>query len=67
LSPVLEGEGMSEVCPGLRHFAQDRYKIFNRYKEEGLDTLCDRLPAKSIVHAVLDRHGLVKRALADPR
>ena len=106
---LLEGEGMSEV---YRYFGISRktgYKIFSRYKEAGLDALCDRsrrpvryanqlpdqverlivdlkrdkphwgarkirellvrklagdvrLPAKSTVHAVLDRHGLVKRA-----
>jgi transposase InsO family protein len=106
---LLEGEGMSEVCGEFGISRKTGYKIFNRYKEEGLDALCDRsrrpvryanqlpdqverlivdlkrdkphwgarkirelllrrlagdvrLPAKSTVHAVLDRHGLVKRA-----
>ena len=105
---LLEGEGMSEVCRSFGISRKTGYKIFNRYKEEGLDALCDRsrrpvryanqlpdqierlivdlkrdkphwgarkirellvrklagdvrLPAKSTVHAVLDRHGLVKR------
>jgi hypothetical protein len=91
----------------IRHFAQDRYKIFERYKEHGLEALTDRsrrpihyanqlprqieslivaikrdkphwgahkirellvrrldgdirVPAKSTIHAVLHRHGLVK-------
>jgi len=106
---LLEGEGMSEVCREFGISRKTGYKIFNRYKEEGLDALCDRsrrpvryanqlpdqverlivdlkrdkphwgarkirelllrrlagdvrLPAKSTVHATLDRHGLVKRA-----
>jgi transposase InsO family protein len=106
---LLEGEGMSEVCREFGISRKTGYKIFNRYKDQGLDALCDRsrrpvryanqlpdqlerlivdlkrdkphwgarkirellvrklagdlrLPAKSTVHAVLDRHGLVKRA-----
>lgn len=104
---LLDGEKMSAVC---REFGISRvtgYKIFNRYKETGLDGLKDRSrrpyrhanqlpfqiertilklkreypswgarkirdklikeypmitpPAKSTVHAVLDRHGLVTR------
>jgi putative transposase len=103
----LEGEKMAGLC---REFGISRvtgYKIFNRYKECGLDGLYDRsrapyrqanrlpyqvertilglkkehpswgapklrdklarqypmipLPAVSTIHAVLDRHGLVKR------
>jgi transposase InsO family protein len=108
---VLEGEGMSEVCREFGISRKTGYKIFNRYKDQGLDALCDRsrrpvryanqlpgqverlivefkrdkphwgarkirellirrlagevrIPAKSTVHAVLDRHGLVKRARA---
>ena len=104
---LLDGEKMAKVC---REFGISRvtgYKIFNRYKDCGLDGLQDRSrrpyrhanklpfqvertilsikkehpswgapkirekliraypmikpPAKSTVHAVLDRHGLVKR------
>ena len=104
---LLEGEKMAPLC---REFGISRvtgYKIFNRYKECGLDALFDRSrrpyrqanklpfqversilrlktehptwgapkirdkllklypmvkpPAVSTVHAVLDRHGLVKR------
>lgn len=103
---LLEGEKMAALC---REFGISRvtgYKIFNRYKEHGLDGLQDRSrrpyrhanqlpfqveqaiirckrehptwgapkirdklirdfpmikpPARSTVHAVLDRHGLVK-------
>jgi putative transposase len=104
---LLEGEKMASLC---RKFGISRvtgYKIFNRYKECGLDALNDRsrrpyrhanklpfqvertilgikrehaswgapkirdklirqlpmikAPAASTIHAVLDRHGLVKR------
>jgi transposase len=100
------------MCDFAREFGISRktgYKILNRYKQHGLEALCDRsrrpwryanqlplqveslivrakkerphwgarkirellvkrlagdvrLPAQSTVHAVLDRHGLVKRA-----
>ncbi len=106
---LLDGEGMSEVCREFGVSRKTGYKIFNRYREQGLDALADRsrrpvryanqlpdqverlivdlkrdkphwgarkirellvrklagdvrLPANSTVHAVLDRHGLVKRA-----
>ena len=103
--------GMSDVCRAFGISCKTGYKIFNRYRQEGLDALCDRsrrpvryanqlpeqverlivelkrdkphwgarkirellvrklagnvrIPARSTVHAVLDRHGLVKRARA---
>ena len=106
---VLDGEAMSEVCRSFGISRKTGYKIFNRYKDDGLEALTDRsrrpvryanqlpeqiermivtakrdkphwgarkirellvrrlvgdvrIPAKSTVHAVLDRHGLVKRA-----
>ncbi len=105
---LLEGESMSDMC---REFGISRptgYKIFDRYKESGLEALTDRsrrpvryanqlphqvesliinlkkekphwgarkireliirrmpgdirVPAKSTIHAILDRHGLVSR------
>ncbi|HEX4074399.1 MAG TPA: IS481 family transposase [Candidatus Acidoferrales bacterium] len=105
---LLEGETMAALC---REFAISRktgYKIFDRYKESGLEALTDRsrqpwrygnqlppqvetailtlkrekpywgarkirerllrrfscevkVPARSTIHAVLDRHGLVRR------
>ncbi len=104
----LEGEGMSELCREFGISRKTGYKIFNGYRDRGLEALCDRsrrpvryanqlpeaiermivecrrdkphwgarkirellvrrlagdvrIPAKSTVHAVLDRHGLVKR------
>jgi transposase len=106
---LLEGEGMSEVCREFGISRKTGYKIFNRYKHEGLEALSDRsrrpvryanqlpgqverliveskrdkphwgarkirellvrklagdvrIPARSTVHAVLDRHGLVSQA-----
>ena len=106
---LLEGEGMSEVCRSFGISRKTGYKIFNRYKEDGLEALTDRsrrpvryanqlpepveamivrckqekphwgarkirellvrrlagdvrIPARSTVHAVLDRYGLVSQA-----
>ncbi len=100
---------MSDLCREFGISRKTGYKIFNRYKEHGLEALCDRsrrpvryanqlpeavermiiacrrdkphwgarkirellvrrlagdvrIPSKSTVHAVLDRHGLVKRS-----
>ncbi len=105
---LLDGEGMSDVCRQFGISRKTGYKIFNRYKGEGTEALCDRwrrpvryanqlpeqierlivetkrdkphwgarkirellvrrlagdvrIPAKSTVHAVLDRHGLVSQ------
>jgi transposase InsO family protein len=104
---LLEGEAMTEVCREFGISRKTGYKIFERYKEHGLEALSDRsrrpvryanqlpsqieslivtakrdkphwgarklrellvrrldgdirIPAKSTVHAVLHRHGLVK-------
>ena len=106
---LLDGEGMSELCREFGISRKTGYKIFNRYRQDGVEALTDRsrrpvryanqlpdqveamivglkrekphwgarkirellvrrlngdvrVPAKSTVHAVLDRHGLVKRA-----
>ena len=106
---LLEGESMSSVCREFGISRKTGYKIYNRYRSEGMDAFCDRsrrpvryanqlpepverlivetkkskphwgarkirellvrrlagdvrIPARSTVHAVLDRHGLVKRA-----
>jgi transposase len=106
---LLDGEGMSEVCREFGISRKTGYKIWSRYRQEGLEALCDRsrrpvryanqlpqqierliveskrdkphwgarkirellvrrlagdvrIPARSTVHAVLDRHGLVKRS-----
>src|SRR6201988_708534 len=104
---LLEGEAMTEVCRAFGISRKTGYKIFERYKEHGLEALTDRsrrpvryanqlprqieslivaakhdkphwgarkirellvrrldgdirVPAKSTIHAVLHRHGLVK-------
>ena len=106
---LLDGESMSDVCRSFGISRKTGYKIFNRYRDEGLEALSDRsrrpvryanqlpdpierlivtakkdkphwgarkirevlvrklagdvrIPARSTVHAVLDRHGLVARA-----
>ena len=105
---ILDGEAMTEVCREFGISRKTGYKIFDRYKEHGLEALSDRsrrpvryanqlphqletlivrlksekphwgarkirellvrrldgdikVPAKSTIHAVLDRHDLVKR------
>lgn len=104
----LEGERMSDLCREFGISRKTGYKIFNRYKDEGLIALEDRsrrpvryanqlpapierliidtrrnkpswgarkireilirklagdvrIPAVSTIHAVLDRHGMVKK------
>ncbi len=113
IARILDGEAMSDVCRSFGISRKTGYKIFNRYKESGLEALTDRcrrpvryanqlpdqietlivrlkqekphwgarkirellvrrldgdfrIPAKSTVHAVLHRHGLVK-GLRRPR
>ena len=110
---LLDGEAMTNVCSEFGISRKTGYKIFDRYKEHGLEALTDRsrrpiryanqlppqieglivslkrdkphwgarkirellvrrlagdvrVPARSTIHAVLDRHGLVKR-LGRPR
>lgn len=105
---LLDGEAMTELCREFGISRKTGYKIFDRYKECGLEALSDRsrrpvhfanqlpaqieslivslknnkphwgarkiremlvrrlagdvrVPARSTIHAVLDRHGLVKR------
>jgi transposase InsO family protein len=105
---LLEGEEMSQLCREFGISRKTGYKVFDRYKEHGLEALSDRsrrpvryanqlpgqienlivnfkrdkphwgarkirelllrrlagdvrVPAISTIHAVLDRHGLVKR------
>ncbi len=42
---LLDGEGMSDVCRGFGISRKTGYKIFNRYKDEGLEALTDRSPS----------------------
>lgn len=105
---LLDGEAMTDLCREFGISRKTGYKVFDRYKEHGLEALTDRsrrpvrfaqqlpqqleslivslrrdkphwgarklrellvrrlsgdvrIPAKSTIHAVLDRHGLVKR------
>jgi transposase InsO family protein len=108
IARLLEGEAMTDLCREFGISRKTGYKIFDRYKEHGLEALSDRsrrpvryanqlpaqveslivrlkrdkphwgarklrelllrrlagdirVPAISTIHAVLDRHGLVKR------
>jgi len=110
---LLDGETMSDVCREFGISRKTGYKIFERYRQHGLEALSDRsrrpvryanqlpetvehlivraredkphwgarkirellvrrlagdirVPARSTIHAVLDRHGLVKR-MSRPR
>ena len=107
VAQLLDGEPMTEVCRAFGISRKTGYKIFDRYKEHGVEALNDRsrrpvryanqlpqqiesliltlkrdkphwgarkirellvrrlsgdvrIPAKSTIHAVLHRHGLVK-------
>ena len=111
VAQLLEGESMTLLCREFNISRKTGYKIFDRYKEHGLEALSDRskrpiryanqlpaqietlivqlkaekphwgarkirellvrrldgdvrVPAKSTIHAILDRHGLVKRGCA---
>jgi transposase InsO family protein len=108
IARLLEGESMAPLCREFNISRKTGYKIFDRYKECGLEGISDRtrrpyrygnqlpvqveaailtlkrdkphwgarkirekllrrfasevkVPAQSTIHAVLDRHGLVKR------
>ena len=39
---LLDGEAMSDVCRSFGISRKTGYKIFNRYKEQGLEALSDR-------------------------
>lgn len=39
---ILDGETMSDVCRSYGISRKTGYKIFNRYKESGLEALTDR-------------------------
>ncbi|HKJ73305.1 MAG TPA: helix-turn-helix domain-containing protein, partial [Alphaproteobacteria bacterium] len=39
---LLDGDGMSDVCRDFGISRKTGYKIYQRYKEEGLEALSDR-------------------------
>ena len=39
---LLDGASMSDVCREFGISRKTGYKIFNRYRQEGVDALCDR-------------------------
>ena len=50
---LLDGEGMSEVCRSFGISRKTGYKIFKRYKEQGVEALCDR--SRRLVHRLQGR------------
>ena len=42
IARLLDGEGMSDVCREFGISRKTGYKVFNRYKEHGLEALTDR-------------------------
>jgi transposase len=40
---LLDGEALSELCREFGISRKTGYKIYNRYKEQGLEALSDRL------------------------
>ena len=42
VAQLLDGEAMSEVCRAFGISRKTGYKIFERYKEHGLEALTDR-------------------------
>ena len=53
---LLEGEGMSELCREFGISRKTGYKIFNRYRDEGLEALTDR-SRRPVRYANLFRPG----------
>jgi hypothetical protein len=58
---LLDGEAMTDVCRAALGRGKIRELLVRRL---GGDV---RVPAKSTIHAVLDRHGLAWRRAAPPR
>lgn len=66
-----DGESRAALCREFDISRKTGYRILERYQQCGLEGLSDRtrgtfrhaikVPATSTSHAVLDRHGLVKR------
>jgi transposase len=42
IARLLEGESMSELCRAAGVSRKTGYKIFNRYKQEGVSAIADR-------------------------
>ena len=76
---LLDGEMMAPLCREFGIYRVTGYKIFNRYKQSGLEGLKDQsrrpyrhanqLPfqVERTIHAVLDRNGLAKLRKRKPR
>jgi transposase len=42
MARLLDGEGMSSVCRAFGISRKTGYKIWNRYQQDGMETICDR-------------------------
>ncbi|EAV43507.1 transposase (ISmav2) [Stappia aggregata IAM 12614] len=42
IARLLDGEGMSAVCREFGISRKTGYKIWDRYRQDGLEALCDR-------------------------
>jgi transposase-like protein len=60
---LLEGEAMTDVCREFGISRKTGYKIFSRYKEEGLDALSDR--SRRPVRYANQLPGQVERLIVD--
>jgi transposase-like protein len=65
---LLDGEAVSEVCRALGISRKTGYKIFERYKQHGLEALTDLAPAGSLRQPAAaadrepDRRGQARQA-----
>ena len=60
---LLDGEAMTEVCRDFGVSRKTGYKIFNRYKDQGLNALADR--SRRPVRYANQLPGQVERLIVD--
>ncbi len=56
---LIEGEAMTDLCQEFGVSRKTGYKIFNRYKEEGIQALDDRSRRPEVEYPLRDRDALV--------
>jgi transposase len=57
VAQLLDGEAMSEVCRAFGISRKTGYKIFERYKEHGLEALTDRSVRRLSKHRLIASIG----------
>jgi transposase InsO family protein len=60
---LLEGEGMSDLCRQFGISRKTGYKIWDRYRQEGLEALCDR--SRRPVRYANQLPGQIERLIVD--